>query len=147
MRNQPNNKWIKPNIKKNDIIAFESPLREGTHWFLQMVDTPIKILSLGIINLDSRQLIIKRVIAGPGDFVSVRDKVVYVNQKEIVKNWDFKHSDPRIFPHKISSRDNIVEIFIPNNHYFVLSQNWKYENDSRSFGLVPLYKIEGVHSP
>lgn len=75
---------------------------------------------------------IKRVIAVPGDAVSIRDGKVSVNGKVIEENYLDE-----------STRGNLDETVVPEGSYFVLGDNRSNSSDSRSWGFVPEENIIG----
>lgn len=144
-RNQPTEK-TSIDLKRGAIIAFENPNSIAVNSFLQILDIPLSIITLGMIDLAPRQISVKRTIGLPGENLKIIDKQIYLNQKRFDpgNKWRILYQDDNVFPDTVSSRDNADEIFIPNGYVYVLSDNWDYFNDSRMHGLVPFYKIEGI---
>jgi len=75
---------------------------------------------------------IKRIIALPGDTVSVHNKVVYVNGEAL--------EEPYI---KNPPRYKMDETEIPTGSYFVLGDNRNSSNDSHNGWVVPRQNIVG----
>jgi len=86
---------------------------------------------------------IKRVIAVEGQMVEIRDKVVYVDGKEIPMPPKGKHVDRRILPGDMSTRDNFGPVRVPKNKLFVMGDNRDNSQDSRYWGWVPMENIKG----
>ncbi len=145
-RNHPT-KYIKDiNIEIGDVIAYENPYNPPVNAFWQFLDVPLSIISFGLINLDPRQINVKRVVALPGDTLKIIDKQIYLNDKRLDTGdtWKTIYKDNRVFPKSVSSRDNTDKVFIPNGYVYVLSDNWDIFNDSRIVGLISFHKIEGI---
>lgn len=82
----------------------------------------------------TKKLLIKRIIAIPGDHIKIEDGAVYINNKQL--NEDYINCD--------STAGNVDET-IPKNHYFVMGDNRTVSIDSRSqeVGLVQKKDICG----
>ena len=79
---------------------------------------------------------IKRVVAGPGDVLSIRDGHTIVNGERTVE--DFAR------PCNVSARcDFPTPITIPRDHYFMMGDNRPASDDSRFWGPVPREWIIG----
>jgi signal peptidase I len=79
---------------------------------------------------------IKRVVAGPGDELSIRDGRPIVNGVEAVE--DFARPC-----HEASQCDFPEPITIPPEHYFMMGDNRENSDDSRFWGPVPTDWIIG----
>jgi signal peptidase I len=80
----------------------------------------------------SSELLIKRVIALPGEKVEIHDGQVYVD------------GEPLLEPYlKQTTLGNYAARIVPPLHVFVLGDNRNASNDSRAFGPVPLRNIIG----
>ncbi len=78
------------------------------------------------------ELLIKRIIGLPGDEVAIHDGQVYVNDKPI--------DEPYL---NQNTRGNLAPRVVPSLHVFVMGDNRRASNDSRSFGPVHLDNIVG----
>lgn len=86
---------------------------------------------------ESSQNFIKRIVAGPGDTLSVRDGHPVVNGVE-------KKDEPYIRPCGNSSACNMPKsITIPPDSYFMMGDNRGASDDSRFWGPVPRKWIIG----
>jgi signal peptidase I len=80
---------------------------------------------------------IKRVVAGPGDAVAIRDGHVVLNGKE--------QKEPFIMPCGGGDGCNLpTAITIPPKHYFMMGDNRGSSDDSRFWGPVPRDWIVGT---
>ena len=105
-------------------------------------------------------MLIKRLIGLPGDTLEMRNRVLYLNGRPIdepyVVHSDFgDDADPRMVwqrDHLVSgvdpstyrpTRDNWGPIVIPADHYFMLGDNREASLDSRYWGLLEGWRLEG----
>lgn len=77
-------------------------------------------------------LLIKRVIGLPGDEIAIHDGKVYVNGQPL----DEPYLDQE-------TRGNLAPRIVPPLHVFVMGDNRRASNDSRSFGPVHIDNIIG----
>jgi signal peptidase I len=86
---------------------------------------------------ESSENFIKRIVAGPGDTLSVRNGHPVVNGVE-------KSDEPYITPCGSASVCNLPKpITIPPDHYFVMGDNRGQSDDSRYWGPLPREWIIG----
>jgi signal peptidase I len=78
------------------------------------------------------EMLIKRVIGLPGDQVEIRDGQVYVNGQPL--------EEPYL---NQETRGNLAPRVVPPLHVFVMGDNRRASNDSRSFGPVHIDNIVG----
>lgn len=83
---------------------------------------------------DPSKSYIKRVIALPGDTLSIDGGQVYVNGKAI--------QEPYV-PERYRDDRSMPEVMIPPNDYFVMGDHRSISSDSRDFGPVPRNLIYG----
>lgn len=104
--------------------------------------------------------LIKRLIGLPGDTLEMRDRVLFRNGAEVSEpyvihgppgddvhpwmSWQVDHVAPGVdregyFP----SRDNWGPLVIPDDHYFMLGDNRERSLDSRYWGLLEGWRLEG----
>jgi signal peptidase I len=88
-------------------------------------------------NAESSQNFIKRLVAGPGDTLSVKEGHPVVNGVE-------KKDEPYINPCGGGSACNLPKtIKIPPDHYFMMGDNRGESDDSRFWGPIPRSWIIG----
>lgn len=80
--------------------------------------------------------IIKRIIGLPGDRIQYKNNTLYVNNKKIEEG--FSHTE--IEDYNIEELGNLT---VPQNKYFVLGDNRKNSMDSRFYGFIDKKNIQG----
>ena len=91
--------------RRGDIVIYESPKEEG-------------------------QLVIKRVMGLPGERISLRDSVIYINGVPL-------RDDPGVYRGPRPPSMSIEPLEISQGHYFVLGDNRDKSFDSRTHGPIP----------
>lgn len=86
-----------------------------------------------ILRLDGApDMLIKRVVALPGETIAVQGGQVLVDGVPLAESWAVRQGGPDYPP-----------TLVPEGHVFVMGDNRGHSNDSRSFGPVPLKNILG----
>lgn len=86
-----------------------------------------------VVDLPSmEEMLVKRIVALPGETVEVRSGVVYVNGVPI----------PQLYPHDMTAYD-MAPILLGPLSYFVMGDNRGNSNDSRSFGPITRDEVVG----
>ena len=78
------------------------------------------------------ELLIKRVVALPGEKVAVQDGQVSINGQPLEEPWATRRGGLDYAPTRV-----------PSQHVFVLGDNREVSRDSRFFGPVPVDQISG----
>ena len=143
------NRWgrtTKTLPKRGEIITFEEPAKisysqseinmenpvakyneiSGFSWFVN------NFLEIG------KRSYIKRVIAVPGEHVEIKDGKVYINSKEL--------EEPYLQPGIVTDVFGVgfSDFVVPENCIFAMGDNRNHSTDCRSFGCIPLEKIEST---
>ena len=144
------NRWSRTTDQmpeRGDIITFEAPSvsyvssdefdnnviarynNEPTNWFSKFVYYVLEI---------NKESYIKRVIGLPGDHVQIKDGKVYINNEEL--------DEPYLQDNVTTNMGNGIfsDLVVPENCVFAMGDNRDHSTDCRSFGCIPLEKIEGT---
>ncbi|MBE0574631.1 MAG: signal peptidase I [Desulfuromonadales bacterium] len=106
--------------ERGDIIVFEFPEDKGKSYF-------------------QRRDFIKRIIGLPGDKIEIRSKNVYINgERYLTPEAVYKDGTLTAGP-----RDNMPEVIVPEDKYFVMGDNRDRSYDSRFWGFVDRSVIKG----
>ena len=149
------NRWGRTTKKlpeKGDIITFEAPsVTKVTKEDLDL-NNPVAIYKnepqtlLGKFSyyvLESgKKSYIKRVIAVPGDYVEIKNGGVYIDGEKIQEDY----LQPGVVTDMVqenSDESYFNNFTVPDNCVFAMGDNRPGSTDCRSFGCIPLEKIEG----
>jgi signal peptidase I len=91
---------------------------------------------------DPHKDFIKRVIGIPGDEIEIRNKKLYVNQKQVNPDYGV-YTDSRILSANVRPRDNFGPITVPEHSLFVMGDNRDESYDSRFWGFVDYKALNG----
>ena len=110
---------MKPNLHNGDLLLERK---------IGYNSTNIKRFDIVVIK-DGKEEIIKRIIGLPGEHISYKNNKLYVNDKVLEENFDFRKTNDF----------NLEEICscnsIPKGKYLVLGDNRPISKDSRMIGL------------
>ncbi len=105
--------------------------------------------------------LVKRLVGMPGDTLEMREKRLFINgtlQEEAYVQWGDPNGDDRhpwmswqkdhILPRVDAesydpTRDTWGPLVVPDGHYFMLGDNRDFSLDSRYWGLIERWRIEG----
>ena len=134
----------KSQYQVGDIITFEAPskIKQGAE---VDVSNPVAIYNYepqGLMNklvyyvLELNKIsYIKRVIGIAGDRVQIKDGKVYVNGEELKEEY---------LPEGTTTKTVYYnDVIVPEGCVYVMGDNRDQSMDSRTFGCIPLEKVEG----
>ncbi len=130
--------------ERGEVITFEAPSvlnLESSKNYIAIYDKnsrsfgdKVLYYSLGI----SKSSFIKRVIGLPGDHIEIKNNCVYINGEKYQEDYIIGAMKTDM------SRGGICDdVIVPENCVYVLGDNRSASMDSRKFGCIPVYKIEG----
>ncbi len=111
----------------NPVAYYED--RNAWEWFVK------NFLEIG------KRSYIKRVIALPGEHVQIKDGKVYINDEEL--------DEPYLQDGIVTDVSGVMgapfdDFIVPENCVFAMGDNRNHSTDCRSFGCIPLEKIEST---
>ena len=134
----------KSQYQVGDIITFEAPskIKQGAE---VDVSNPVAIYNYepqGLMNklvyyvLEINKIsYIKRVIGIAGDRVQIKDGKVYINGEELKEEY---------LPEGTTTKTVYYnDVIVPEGCVYVMGDNRDQSMDSRTFGCIPLEKVEG----
>ena len=148
------NRWgrtTKKMPKRGDILTFEAP--RLTRVDKVDYENPVATYNYepqGLLNKFSYYVLergkrsyIKRVIGLPGEYIEIKNGSVYIDGKRLEEDY---LQDGVVTDMIQGNRDEtfFTDFTVPENYVFALGDNRPGSTDSRSFGCIPLEKIEGT---
>ena len=138
-----------PTLLAGDYIVAQPAHREPTRGDIVTFESPA----------DSSVLFVKRIAAGPGDTVEMRDKHIFVNGSAVREpyahyeepdlnpifddfRWQAAHLAKPVADYR-ASRNTWGPLAVPRNEYFVLGDDRDNSLDSRYLGFVKRRAIRG----
>ena len=120
---------MNPVIKKGDIVLLDRVAK--------YVKSPVRGDAVAFINPLTKELMIKRVVALPGETVKIMDGVVCIGGYAL---------DESAYVCNAEKAGNMPAVTVPEGRYFVLSDNRAFGNDSRTFDIdcIPYDDICGI---
>lgn len=132
--------------ERGDIITFEAPSKMALSAEEVDLNNPVAVYTNQPKNIFSKftyyvlewgkQSFIKRVIGLPGEHIKIEDGKAYINGEEYKE--DYLQEDV-----KTTASGVFTDFVVPENYVFAMGDNRAESTDCRSFGCIPLEKIEG----
>ena len=132
--------------ERGEIITFEAPSKMALSAEEVDYNNPVAVYESQPKNIFSKftyyvlewgkQSFIKRVIGLPGEHIKIEDGKVYINGEEYKE--DYLQEDV-----KTTASGVFTDFVVPENYVFAMGDNRDESTDCRSFGCIPLEKIEG----
>ena len=149
------NRWgrtLKEMPERGDIITFEAPsvtkvskenidLKNPVAIYNNEPQTMLARFSYYVLESGKRSYI-KRVIGLPGEYIEIKDGSVYINGEKLKEDY----LQAGVVTDMVQGKKDesfFTNFTVPENYVFVMGDNRTGSTDSRSFGCIPLEKIEG----
>ncbi len=118
---------VTKNFEHGDIISFESDL------IIRKYDLErIPFYKRFFVNVGDPKPLIKRIIAMPGDTISIQDGIVYLNGEVLDEPYYDGLTEP-----------DLEELTVSEDHYFLMGDNRYNSTDSRKIGVIHKDRIMG----
>lgn len=147
-------------FRRGEVIISNTNYAVKTSLFEIIVDPVVRIFTLQHRSLlyDNRgykgrgELL--RIVGLPGDTIRIKDSTVYIKSSEdefFLSEFELTDIDYDIIKKNFSKNwkkeypfsSELKDIYISDNHYFLISDNRGFMNDSRIFGIVSRDEIIG----
>ena len=124
---------VNGNYNRGDIITFEAP----SEYQLSVFDTDM-VSPVAAYNYEPKGIFAKFsyyvLEFSKGDHIKIEDGKVYLNGKEL--------EEPYLRDGITTESNMLTDIIVPEGCVFVMGDNRPHSTDSRSFGCVPIERIE-----
>ena len=129
---------------RGDIVTFEAPSEPILSAFQVDIENPVAVYNYEPKNIFAKfsyyvlefnkTSYIKRVIGIEGDHIKIEDGKVYLNGEELQEDY--------VAEGAVTISDRYADLVVPEGYVFVMGDNREHSTDSRSFGCIPVEKIE-----
>jgi signal peptidase I len=143
-------------FRRGHIVLVDTALKEKKNIFMRFLDTLVRFFTAQQVNIadQGEHLFIKRVIALPGDEISMTRFVLRVKPRDETYSYtEFELSDlpyditipqvPALWDESLPFSGNMDPTVLGNDECFVLSDDRSNTNDSRTWGPVSTDLITG----
>jgi signal peptidase I len=138
-------------IQRNDVYgeSMAPVLHDGDAVFVEMISTYMKsydkgdivtIFATGMEGYDKQEKLIKRIIAGPNDTVTIRDGAVFVN--DVLIDEPYLADGVPTYCNEASIAKGYDNITLKEGEYYVMGDNRGASLDSRIIGPIPVDRIK-----
>lgn len=130
---------FKETPKRGDIITFESPsVLNATKTTAAYENEPKDIFSKFVYYVleINKTSFIKRTIGLPGEHVKIENGKVYIDGKQLEESY--------LQPNVETQVTNLIlaDFIVPEGYVFAMGDNRTQSTDCRTFGCIPIEKIE-----
>ena len=135
---------VNGDYNRGDIVTFEAPSESLPSLYDVDMNNPVAIYNYepqGLLSKFSYYVLeftktsyIKRVIGIEGDHIKIEDGKVYLNGQEL--------DEPYLDEGITTDGGTFNDIIVPEGYVFVMGDNRPHSTDSRSFGCIPIEKVE-----
>jgi signal peptidase I len=146
----------KPDLQRGSIVLTDMGQEDTRGILIKFFDGFVRFWTFQHTGINKREelLYLKRVIALPGDEVSMTNFVIRIKKKESpYRVTEFEASElhyeviipqvPALWDESLPFSGNMESILLGEDEYFLLSDDRNNTNDSRMWGAVPLKRIAG----
>ena len=134
-------------LKRGDIITFEAPSVSRIEIEDADMSNPVAIYNNEPKGFLKRFIYyglewgkvtyIKRVIALPGEHIEIKDNKVFINGEELKESY----LDSSVVT--TAANGAFTDLIVPDGYIFAMGDNRPQSTDCRSFGCIPISKVEG----
>ena len=149
------NRWGRTTKKipeRGEIITFEAPtiirvekidIKNPVAKYINEPQGLLEKFSYYVLESEDsgKKSYIKRVIGIPGDHLEIKEGSVFINGEKLEEDY---LQDGVITDMAQANNEEFFAITVPENCVFAMGDNRTGSTDCRSFGCIPLEKIEGT---
>lgn len=135
---------VTPVIVRGD--SMDVTLKNGQVLFLSKISYKIHKIErfdIVVIKDSDNDLIIKRIIGLPGDYVEYKNNKLYINHHQVEDKYAFGETDDFNLEAICKITNDTCQKKIPKNKYLALGDNREVSADSRVKGLFTKSQIKG----
>jgi len=126
-------------LSRGDVVIVESPIEkdDNTSGIAEYEErTGLNYFTYKVMGLGKRSYI-KRIVGLPGEHIYISEEgEVYINDKLLEEDYLVEGlKTPRL--------GDVYDIIVPEGYVFVMGDNREGSKDSRTFGAIPIDRVEG----